>query len=106
MAAPVPPQGNQQPHTERPLKVYAEQYLAGAPLPVGVVIDPVPAPGLPPLFTDGQPRVMLPTGWVLVQPTDWVLTNRYTGAPSERIGAEEFTERFGGAPGGELQPAG
>ena len=36
MAAPVPPAGAQSQHTERPLKVYAEQYVEGAPLPIGV----------------------------------------------------------------------
>ena len=35
MAAPVPPQGDQRQYTERPLKVYGEQYRSGAPLPIG-----------------------------------------------------------------------
>jgi hypothetical protein len=91
MAAPFPPQGNQTQHTERPLKVYAEQYLTTAPLPVGVVINP----GDPPLFQDGQPRVMLPSGWVVVHVTDWVIANRYTGKPIEVISHEEMAERFG-----------
>jgi hypothetical protein len=95
MAAPFPPQGNQQQHTERPLKIYAEQYLAGQPLPIGVVFDPPPAPGFPPLFADGQARVLLPAGWVVIQLTEWVISNRYTGQPSEVISAEEFAERFG-----------
>jgi hypothetical protein len=90
MAAPYPPQGAQQQHTERPLKIYAEQYL-GAALPIGAVINP----GDPPLFVDGEPRVALPTGWVIVHETDWVLSNRYTGQPQEVISAEEFAERFG-----------
>lgn len=91
MAAPLPPQGNQTSQTERPLKVYAEQYLAGQPLPVGVVIDP----GTPPIFQDGQPRVALPTGWVVVHETDWVISNRYSGKPAEVISHEEMAERFG-----------
>ena len=98
MAAPFPPQGAQQQHTERPLKIYGEQYRDGAPLPIGVVIDPTvtdPGGGAVPIFTDGQPRVLLPTGWVVVQLTDWVISNRYTGAAQEVISAEEFTERFG-----------
>lgn len=102
MAAPFPPQGNQTPHTERPLRVYAEQYLEGGTLPVGVVIDPVIggdgiAPAIP-LFQDGQPRAATPAGWIVVHSTDWVISNRYTGAPIEVISDEEFTERFG--PGG------
>jgi hypothetical protein len=93
MAAPYPPAGHQSSHTERPLKIYAEQYLEGQ-LPVGAVIDP----GDPPLFQDGQARVPLPTGWVVVNLTDWVISNRYTGKPQEVISADECAERFG--PGG------
>jgi len=97
MAAPFPPAGNQSQHTERPLKVYAEQYTEGGPLPVGAVIfDPDPAAIPPPLFVDGLPRVPTATGWVLLQPTDWVISNRYTGQPIEVISTEEMAERFGG----------
>jgi len=95
MAAPHPPAGNQSPRTERPLKIYAEQYVSGQPLPVGAVIDPTAGEGSPPLFNDGAARVPLPTGWVVVNLTDWVISNRYTGAPQEVISAEEFAERFG-----------
>ena len=94
MAAPHPPAGAQKSYTERPVRIYGEQYLDGGPLPVGAVIDP----GVPPLFSDGQPRVLLPTGWVVVHSTDWVISNRYSGAAAEVISAEEFAERFG--PGG------
>lgn len=93
MAAPHAPAGNQSPHTERPLKVYAEQSVTGQPLPVGATTDY----GAPPLFTDGLPRVPLATGWVLVNLGDWVITNRYSGQPVEVISADEFTERFGPA---------
>jgi hypothetical protein len=91
MAAPFPPAGNQQQQNEKPLKVYSEQYLATAPLPIGVVIDP----GDPPIFQDGQPRVLLPTGPVVVHLTDFVISSRYTGQPIEVISADEFAERFG-----------
>jgi len=90
MAAPYPPQGEQKQHTERPLKIYAEQYLSGQ-LPIGAVIDP----GEPPIFQDGQARVPLPSGWVVVNNTDWVISNRYSGQPVEVISADEFAERFG-----------
>jgi hypothetical protein len=104
MAAPYPPAGNQTQHTERPLKVYAEQYLEGGALPVGVVIFPLdPAAVPPPPFVDGLPRVLLPAGPVVVHSTDWVISNRYTGAPIEVISDEEFSERFGG--GAPLVPA-
>jgi hypothetical protein len=92
MAQPHPPQGNQQNVTERPEKVYGEQYVDGQPLPVGAVIDPT-FDGVP-LFSDGQPRVSLPAGWVVLTLTDWVITNRYTGRAVEVISAEEFSERF------------
>lgn len=95
MAAPFPPAGNQSSHTERPLKIYGEQYVVGQPLPIGAVIDPAPGPGLPPLFADGLPRVATPAGWVVVNLTDWVISSRYTGQPIEVISAEEFAERFG-----------
>jgi hypothetical protein len=95
MAAPFPPQGQQTPHTERPLKVYAEQYLTGQPLPVGAVVNPT-GPGELPLFTDGAPRVLTSPGWwVVLHLTDWVISSRFTGKPVEVISAEEFTERFG-----------
>jgi hypothetical protein len=91
MAAPYPLQGNQKQQNEKPLKVYSEQYLEGQPLPIGTTTDY----GDPPLFTDGLPRVALETGWVVVQLTDFVLSNRYSGQPMEVISAEEFAERFG-----------
>ena len=94
MPQPFPPQGNQSQHTERPLKVYGEQYLEGAAIPIGAVVNPEPVPGLP-LFSDGLPRVPLATGWVIVNLTDWVLSSRYSGQPVEVISAEEFAERFG-----------
>ena len=92
MAAPHPPAGQQAQYTERPLKIYGEQYRDGQPLPVGVVIDP----GDPPIFSDGQPRILLPTGWVVVQLTEWIVSNRYSGLAVEVLSADEFAERFGG----------
>jgi len=89
MPPPHPPAGNQQQHTERPLKVYAEQYLAAAPLPIGAVL-------IPDLFTDGLPRVFTDTKTYELHETDWVISNRYTGKPIEVISDEEKQERFGG----------
>lgn len=100
MAAPYPPQGAQTQQTERPLRVYAEQYVAGGTLPVGAVINP----GDPPFFVDDVPRVSTPAGWVVLHPTDWVISNRYTGQPIEVISDKEFSERFGG--GGPPLPQG
>jgi len=90
MAAPYPPQGAQQQHTERPLKIYAEQYVSGQPLPVGATIDP-----FPPMFAEGDARVYVGGQVYPLHVGDWVISSRYTGAPVEVISAEEFTERFG-----------
>ena len=88
MAQPFPPQGNQASHTERPLKVYAEQYLTGQPLPIGVQnTAPDGTPIAPYVIVDGR--------WYPVTLTEWVISNRYTGVPMEVISAEEYAERFG-----------
>lgn len=87
MAAPFPPQGAQQPHTERPLKIYGEQYLEGAALPVGARTDS-PGGTVPPYVIVGG--VYSP-----LRLSDWVISSRYTGQPLEVISAEEFAERFG-----------
>ena len=88
MAAPHPPAGNQQQHTERPVKVYAEQYLASQPLPIGAVLYPE-------VYPDGLPRVYTATQTYTLYETDWVISSRYSGQPIEVISADEFTERFG-----------
>jgi len=93
MAAPFPPEGNQQSVTERPLRVYAEQYLAGQPLPIGTSTEVVE-----PVYGDGRPRVYTDRGVFDLHEGDWVISNRFTGRPIEVISDEEFTERFG--PGG------
>jgi len=96
MAQPFPPQGNQSQHTERPLKIYAEQYVEGGALPVGVLNHAPTGEQTPPyLVANGvyQP----------VRVGDWVISNRYTGVPIEVISDEEFSERFGGG-GAPLVP--
>lgn len=98
MAAPHPPQGNQQQFTERPLRIFGEQYLDGQPLPIGAVINP----GDPPIYTDGLPRVVVGQAWVVLHLTDWVISNRYSGVVTDVISADEFSERFG--PGGAPLP--
>jgi hypothetical protein len=90
MAAPFPPQGNQTQHTERPLKVYAEQYLVGQPLPIGATTET-----FNPVYADGRPHVITADGVFELHPTDWVISSRYTGQPIEVISHEEMTERFG-----------
>jgi hypothetical protein len=82
--------GQQQPYSEKPPKVLGEQYLEGQPLPIGATTDF----GEPPLFSDGQPRVLLPTGWVVLHLTDWVLTNDATGQPLGVVSDAEFAAHF------------
>lgn len=94
MAQPHPPQGEQKQYTERPVKIFGEQYRDGHPLPIGAVINP----GDPPIYTDGLPRVIVGQEWVVLHLTDWVISNRYSGLAVDVISAEEFSERFG--PGG------
>lgn len=98
MPPPFPPQGNQRQYTERPSKIYGEQYRVGQPIPGGVSTELVP-----PVYAEGQPRVYAANGRTYpVQDTDWVITNRYTGQPVEVISDQEFTERFGGASAGKV----
>jgi len=92
MPQPYPPQGNQTQHTERPLKVYAEQYLEGGALPIGAR-DTAPTGETTPPYLITAAGLYQP-----IRSTDWVISNRYTGQPIEVISDEEFTERFG--PGG------
>lgn len=96
MAQPYPPQGNQSQHTERPLKVYAEQMITGQPIPIGVRTDPPAGVVTAPAF--------VVTGGVYypVNDTDWVISSRYNGQVIEVISDEEFKERFGGGGGNPL----
>ena len=88
MAARFPPQGNQKQQTERPIKVYGEQYLLAAPLPIGASTVAPTGETVPPYVVAGG--VYFP-----LRETDWVISSRYTGQPIEVISAEEFAERFG-----------
>ena len=90
MAAPYPPAGGQKQYNERPLKVYGEQYLEGRPIPIGVRTAGPAGELVPPYLIDGQGR------YQPVRFSDWVVSNRYTGAAVEVLSNEEFTERFGG----------
>lgn len=89
MAQPYPPAGEQTQHTEKPLKVYAEQYLEGHPLPIGTTTETAN-----PVYADGRPHVITPRGIFELHLTDWVISSRYTGQPIEVISDQEFTERF------------
>lgn len=86
------PEGGQRQYVEKPVKVYAEQYLVGAPLPIGAIeaIEPIyPA--------SGGPYASTTTGIYPLVPTDWILTDRFTGQAESAISHEQFVERFGSA---------
>jgi hypothetical protein len=94
MAQPFPPQGQQAQFTERPLKIYGEQYVVGQPVPIGVVTS-----AFPPIFQEGDARVYLANGTTkAIAYTDWVITQRYSGQPIDVLSNEEFAERYGGQP--------
>lgn len=101
MAQPFPPQGEQKQYTERPMKVYGEQCVAGGALPIGVSYSLPTGEAVPP-FVISAAGIYQP-----VRPGDWVISNRYNGQPIEVISDDEFQERFGGGggPGLDLQPA-
>jgi len=88
MAQPFPPQGNQQQHTERPIKIYGEQFLVGQPLPIGALTHT-------PTGEATAPYVVAGGVYYPLRETDWVISSRFTGQPIEVISAEEFAERFG-----------
>src|SRR5262245_2802455 len=102
MPPPQPPQGNQQLVVEKPLKVYAEQYLQGQPIPIGVVTA-----AFPPVFAEGDARVYTEDGQVLrIAFSDWVITHRYSGRAQDVLSNDEYVDRFGGGPpAGGTQPA-
>lgn len=98
MAPPFPPQGEQKQFTERPLKIYGEQFLVNSPLPIGVqTMGPTGAPTPPYLVTAGGIYRTVVIG-------DWIISNRYTGQVIDAISDEEFQERFGGGGGPTSQP--
>jgi hypothetical protein len=96
---PIPAQGGQQQYTERPYKIFAEQYRAGGALPIGAIA------AIEPIFpASGGPYANTLTGVFPLHDTDWVITNRYTGQQQSVMANDEFTERFGSG-GGPPLPA-
>jgi len=90
MAQPYPPAGNQTHQTEKPLKVYAEQYLEGQPLPIGATAEVSD-----PIFPNGEPRVYAGGRVYVLTYGEYIISSRFSGKPIEVISPEEFAERFG-----------
>jgi len=89
----VPAQGGQKPYTEKPLKVWGEQYRVGAALPIGAV------EAMEPLFpASGGPYANTSTGVFPLKDTDWVITDRYTGQAHSVLSDVDFQDRFSGPP--------
>lgn len=85
----IPLQGQQQPYGEQPVILYGEQYHAAGPLPIGVSVDVAP-----PIYPNGEPRVYATTGTYPVSEGDWVITDPYTGQPTEVVSDAVFLARF------------
>jgi hypothetical protein len=86
---PKPPHGNQKEYTLRPPRVYADQYLAGSPLPAGAV------PSLEPLYpAAGGPYANTTTGVYPLHDTDWILTDTYTGQPTLALSEADFQLQY------------
>jgi hypothetical protein len=88
--AKVPLQGQQKQYNEQPVKIYGEQMLNGAPLPIGVSTEIIL-----PVYADGRPRAYTTDGPKDVHPTDWVITHPFSGEVLDVLTAEEFEDRFG-----------
>jgi hypothetical protein len=90
MAAPFPPAGEQKQYTERPVKIYGEQFLAGAPLPIGVRTTAPTGDTTPPYVINAAGQ------YKPVHDTDWIVSSRYSGVVLDVLSNEEFIERYGG----------
>lgn len=89
MAQPFPPQGEQQPYTEKPTKIYGEQYTTAGTLPAGATTETTN-----PLYADGRPHVITARGVYELHLTDWVVSNRYSGQPIAVLSDEEFHDSY------------
>jgi len=83
------PQGQQQPYAAQLVTIYAEQYHAAGPLPIGVTTEP-----FPPAFPNGEPRVYTATATYPVTEGDWILTDPYTAQPLDVMSDAVFHARF------------
>lgn len=82
----------QKQYTERPYKVNAEAYdAAAAPLQAGVCVCTVEAMG----WAAGTPHVHAPHAMIALAAGDWIVEDLWDST-WDVMGAEEFSERFGG----------
>lgn len=81
-------------YVEKPRKVMAEQYLEGQ--------DPdiagVHRCGLSPLVPTGPPHVHVGGDVYMLQSTDWILSDKWTGQPTGVLTDEHFQDAFGAGP--------
>ena len=88
-----PPEGNQKNYVEKPQQFYGEQYVIGAPLPIGAVLEI-----LPDYPAANGPYVPIPPAVYRLVPTQWVLTDKRSKRLLAVLTDEQFVERFGGGP--------
>jgi len=86
----------QKQYVEKPGKVLAEQFFAAADPPaVGVhwcgLMDPH--------VETGPPHIHGATQVYLLQDTDWIVADRFTGIPTHVLTAAQFEEIYGNQPG-------
>jgi hypothetical protein len=85
----------QKQYVEKPGKVLAEQYFAASDPPaVGVHTC-----GLDPLVETGPPHIHGTRGVFVLHETDWIVADRFTGAPSHVLTQAQFEEIYGNQPG-------
>jgi hypothetical protein len=87
---PKPPTAHQQEYTQRPPRVYAEQYHTGDPLPPGATPGEDP-PGLP---IAGGPYLSTLTGMYPLHDTDWILTDTYSGLATTVLADADFQLQY------------
>jgi hypothetical protein len=88
----------QKQYVEKPGKVLAEQFFdASDPPAVGVHRC-----GLDPLVETGPPHIHGATQVYMLQDTDWIIADRFTGAPREVLTHAQFEEVYGTQPADEV----
>jgi len=84
----------QKQYVEKPRKVLAEQFFEGSdPEAVGVHRC-----GLHPDVATGPPHVHANERIYFLQDTDWILSDKWTGAPTGVLTDEQFQDMFGAGP--------